>query len=135
MTPEQITLVRDSWEKVLPIKEQAAELFYGRLFEIAPQVQPLFKNASMQAQGAKLMNMIGIAVRGLNNPDSIQKMLTESGRRHVAYGVQDEHYDHVGEALLWTLEKGLGDAFTPIVQDAWVAAYGFMAKTMKSAGH
>jgi hemoglobin-like flavoprotein len=135
MTPEQIKLVQESWKKVLPIKETAAELFYGKLFEIAPQVQPLFKNTTLQKQGAKLMSMINSAVMGLDNPKSIASLLEDSGKRHVGYGVQDRDYEYVGAALLWTLEQGLQDGFTPQVAQAWKEVYAYMASTMKNAAH
>ncbi len=132
LTTEQITLVQDSWDKVVPIQETAAELFYGRLFEIAPEVKPLFKG-DMKSQGRKLMTMLNTAVRSLNNLEKIVPAIQESGRKHVSYGVKDEHYDTVAEALLWTLAKGLGESFTDEVKDAWVAVYMLLAGTMKEA--
>jgi len=132
MTPEQIALVRSSFAKVVPIKETAADLFYGRLFELDPTLKPLFKG-DIKEQGLKLMAMIGTAVGGLDRLDSIVPAVQALGRRHVGYGVTDEHYDTVATALLWTLEKGLGDAFTPDVKMAWTSAYGVLAGTMKEA--
>lgn len=116
MEPEQITLVQESWEKVVPISEKAAELFYGKLFEMDPSVEALFE-IDTEEQGRKLMNTINLAVRGLNKLDALVPVLKELGRRHLNYGVQDEHYDTVGGALLWTLEQGLGDAFTREVKE------------------
>lgn len=135
MTPDQIRLVQQTWQQVLPIKDTAAQLFYTRLFTIAPQVQPLFGKSDMKKQGAKLMSMIDIAVKGLDRPQAITHLLEESGKRHVGYGVQDGHYDFVGAALLWTLEQGLKDGYTPQVADAWKTAYGYMADIMKAAAH
>ncbi len=132
LTKQQITLVQDSWDKVVPIQETAAELFYGQLFTIAPEVKPLFKG-DMKSQGKKLMTMLNTAVRSLNNLEKIVPAVQESGRKHVGYGVKDEHYDKVAEALLWTLGKGLGDAFTDEVKEAWVAVYTLLATTMKQA--
>ncbi len=132
VTEQQIALVQHSWEKVVPISGQAAELFYGRLFELDPNLKPLFKG-DMKEQGAKLMKMINTAVRGLNNLEGIVPAVQDLGRRHVDYGVQDEHYDTVGEALIWTLNKGLGDEFTPETKEAWTNVYGVLAVTMKEA--
>ena len=132
MTPEQRTLVQESFKKVLPIREAAAELFYGRLFEIAPTLKPLFKG-DMKEQGRKLMGMIGTAVAGLDDLGALVPAVQALGVRHKQYGVADKDYDTVAAALLWTLEKGLGDQFTPPVKDAWVAVYGVLAGTMKQA--
>lgn len=132
MTPEQITLVKSSWEMVMPIADKAAELFYGKLFELDPSLKPLFKG-DMAEQGDKLMKMINTAVNGLDHLDQIVPAVQQLGIRHVDYGVKDEHYDTVGAALLWTLETGLADAFTDDVKDAWATVYGILAGTMKSA--
>lgn len=132
MTPEQALLVKTSWEKVVPISETAAELFYGKLFELDPSVKALFKG-DMKEQGAKLMKMINTAVNGLDKLEEIVPAVQQLGVRHVTYGVKDEHYDTVGAALLWTLETGLGDAFTEEVKDAWATVYGVLADTMKAA--
>ncbi len=134
MTPEQVVMVQDSWKQVLPISEKAAELFYGRLFEIAPEVQPYFKG-DMTEQGRKLMAMINTAVNALNELESVVPAIQEMGVRHVAYGVKPEDYDSVGAALIWTLEAGLGDAFTDEVKDAWVKVYTTLADTMKAAAY
>ena len=132
MTPEQITLVTTSWEKVKPISEQAAELFYGKLFELDPSLKSLF-SGDMKEQGRKLMAMINTAVNGLQNLEAIVPAVQDLGRRHVGYGVKDEHYDTVAAALLWTLEQGLGDAFTDDVKQAWTDTYVLLATTMKDA--
>ncbi len=132
MTPEQIELVKTSWAQVVPIADTAAKLFYGKLFELDPALKNLFKG-DMTEQGRKLMRMVGTAVNGLDRLDQIVPAVKDLGVRHVAYGVQDEHYDTVGSALLWTLDQGLGDAFTPDVETAWTTVYGLLADTMKSA--
>lgn len=132
MTPIQVSLIKSSFAKVEPIADTAAELFYGRLFEIDPNLKPLFKG-DMVEQGRKLMRMIGTAVRGLDNLPAIVPAVEDLGRRHVRYGVKDEHYDTVGAALLWTLEKGLGAEFTPDTKTAWATVYGVLASTMKNA--
>ena len=132
MTPEQIELVKSSWAQVAPIADTAAQLFYGRLFELDPSLQPLFKG-DMTEQGRKLMRMVGTAVNGLDRLEQIVPAVKDLGVRHVAYGVRDEHYDTVGSALLWTLDQGLGEAYTEEVETAWATAYGLLADTMKSA--
>ncbi len=132
MDQQSIRLVQQTWKQVDPIRDQAAALFYGRLFELDPSLRPLFKG-DMAEQGRKLMNMLATAAMGLDRLDSIVGEVQALGRRHVAYGVQDAHYDTVGAALLWTLEQGLGDAFTPQVKAAWAEAYTLLADTMKQA--
>lgn len=133
MTPEQISLVQTSWKSVEPIAGDAAALFYGRLFEIAPAVKPLFAKADMAEQGQKLMRMIGMAVASLNRLDEMLPAITALASRHVDYGVKDEDYQPVGAALLWTLEKGLGDAFTPETKEAWTEVYTTLAGAMIAA--
>lgn len=132
MTPEQIALVQDSFSKVEKIADSAAELFYGKLFEIAPDVKPMFKS-DMSDQGKKLMTMIGIAVRGLTNLEKIVPALQQLGKRHVGYGVKEEHFPIVGESLLWTLEQGLGDAWNDELKNAWATTYGLLSVTMIAA--
>ena len=132
MTPQQIAMVQGSWSKVLPIREQAAELFYGRLFEADPALKALFKG-DMKEQGRKLMAMIGTAVNGLSNIDALLPAVRDLGKRHTGYGVKAKDYDTVAGALLWTLEKGLGPAFTPELKQAWVVVYTALATTMQSA--
>lgn len=133
MNNTQITLVEESFAKVAPIAEQAAELFYGRLFEIAPQVKPMFAESDMQVQGQKLMATLSVAVKGLSDLDSIVPIVQKLGVTHIQYGVKDEHFPIVAEALLWTLEKGLADAWTEQVKEAWVAAYTLLSTTMIDA--
>lgn len=132
MTVEEIKLIKDSWAKVVSISEQAAELFYGRLFEVHPEVQPYFKG-DMKEQGRKLMVMIGSAVNSLENLGPMIPLIRESGKRHAGYGVKDEDYDKVADALIWTLEKSLGDDFTREVKNAWVTTYTSLADVMKEA--
>ena len=133
MSPEQVILVQESFKKVKPISEVAAQLFYGRLFEVAPEVKPLFKQADMEEQGRKLMQTLAFVTVSLTQLDTLLPVVEALGKRHVKYGVQDEHYALVGAALLWTLEQGLGDAFTPEVKEAWGVAYTLLAGVMKEA--
>lgn len=132
MTPENIALVRSSWQQVLPIKDTAAQLFYGQLFELDPSLRSLFKG-DMIEQGRKLMAMINTVVVSLDQLGPILGAVEDLGRRHVAYGVTAAHYDTVGSALIWTLGKGLGEHFTPAVQAAWTEAYDTLASAMKQA--
>lgn len=132
MTPQQITLVQTSWQKVVPIKDKAAELFYGKLFELDPSLKPLFKG-DITEQGRKLMAILNTAVNSLNDLPAIVPAVQSMGRRHAGYGVQDAHYDTVAAALLWTLGAGLGDAFTDDVKTAWTETYVTLAGVMKEA--
>lgn len=133
ITLEQKKLVQETWQMVVPIAETAAELFYERLFQIDPELKMLFKHTDMKEQKLKLLQMLGMAVKGLDNLDQLIPAVENLGRRHVGYGVKDSHYDTVGDALLWTLEKGLGEDFTPEVLDAWTQTYITLATVMKSA--
>jgi nitric oxide dioxygenase len=132
MTPEQIRMVQTSFAEVAPIADQAAAMFYSKLFELDPDLRPLFKS-DLGEQGRKLMQMIGVAVNGLTRLDDIVPAVRQLGIRHAGYGVTAEHYDTVATALLWTLAQGLGNGFTPEVRDAWTEAYGLLAGTMKAA--
>ncbi len=130
MNPRQIQLVRDSFALVEPQAVQAGALFYDKLFERDPSIGMLF-SSDMGTQSQRLLEMIGAAIRLLNNPEQLDPVLMALGARHVAYGVQDEHYDTVGGALLDTLAAALGDAFTPELREAWVAFYGRVSRVMR----
>src|ERR687885_2811654 len=132
MTPQQTSLVQESFALVVPIADTAAELFYGCLFELDPSLRRLF-HGDMREQGRRLMQMLTVAVRGLDRLEAIVPAVRALGRRHAAYGVTDEHFDTVGDALLWTLKQGLGPAYTPDVADAWASVYAVLATTMKDA--
>ena len=132
LTHTQKVLVQESFAAVLPIADDAAVLFYRRLFELDPSLERMFRG-DMTEQRRKLMQMLTAAVKGLDRLDKLVPVVEDLGRRHAGYGVADAHYDTVGAALLWTLEKGLGNAFTAEVKDAWVTVYGLLAGTMKNA--
>ena len=132
MTPEQKLLVQSTFGKVLHISDTAADLFYTRLFELDPSLKVLFKG-DLKEQGEKLMTMLGVIVNGLNRVSDLLPVVADLGRRHAKYGVKEKDYDTVGVALLWTLEKGLGDGFTPQTKEAWAMVYGMVASTMKQA--
>jgi hemoglobin-like flavoprotein len=134
MTPNQIKLVQTSFAQVAPIAATAADLFYGRLFEVAPQVRAMFPD-DLSEQKKKLMAMLGTAVAGLSRLETLMPAVQALGRRHAGYGVKAQHYASVGSALLWTLEKGLGEAFTPEVKDAWATAYIVLSTTMMNAAN
>jgi hemoglobin-like flavoprotein len=132
ITRQQKQLLRETFAQVQSHSAIAGLLFYRRLFTLEPSLKPLFRS-DIEAQGRKLFEALEFAIASLESPQTHTAVLETLGRRHVAYGVRDEHYDTVGAALLWTLEQDLGPAFTPEVKAAWVAIYGFMAGTMKRA--
>lgn len=132
MDPKVIELVQGSWRSVEPIAPQAAALFYGKLFEADPALKGLFKG-DMAQQGAKLMQMIGAAVRGLDDVPALLPVLQALGARHQGYGVKSQDYEVVGAALLDTLAQGLGEAFTTEVRQAWTSVYQTMAGVMIQA--
>jgi nitric oxide dioxygenase len=129
MTPDQTKMVQDSFAKVAPISDQAAILFYDRLFEIAPQVKAMFP-ADLTEQRKKLMATLAVVVNGLTNLDTVLPAASALAKRHVGYGARPEHYPVVGAALLWTLEKGLGEAWTPELAEAWTDAYSTLSGYM-----
>jgi hemoglobin-like flavoprotein len=131
LTAEQKRLVRSSWALVAPIQDEAARLFYDRLFEIDPSTRPLFASTDMTEQGKKLMQMINVAVASLERLDAIRSAVKDLGRRHEGYGVREEHYESVGAALLWTLGQGLGEEFTLEVEEAWAETYETLTAIMK----
>jgi len=135
LTLKQKELVQESWELVKPISDTAAELFYGKLFELDPELKPMFANSDMKEQGKKLMQMIGAAVKGLDTLGELVPTVQALGKRHVGYGVKASHYDTVGAALLDTLEKGLGEAFTADTKEAWTITYTTLASVMKEASY
>jgi nitric oxide dioxygenase len=134
MNPEQVKLVQDSFAKVAPISEQAAVLFYDRLFEVAPQVRAMFPD-DMTEQRKKLMGTLAVVVNGLTNLGAVLPAASALAKRHDKYGAKPEHYPVVGGALLWTLEKGLGDGWTPELAEAWTAAYGTLSGFMISEAY
>jgi len=135
MDDVQISLVQESFAKVVPIKDTAAALFYADLFETSPAMEALFEGADMEAQGQKLMATIAVVVDGLVAPDGIIPAAEDLAMRHVEYGVKAEDYDAVGASLLRTLARGLGDDFTPEVEAAWTEAYTILADVMKRAAY
>lgn len=129
MTPKQIAQVQQSFAMVAPVADEAAALFYGRLFEIAPQLRPLFRG-DMAEQRRKLMATLAVVVNGLTRLEAILPAASALARRHVDYGVRPDHYRPVGLALLWTLERSLGSQWTPDLAAAWTAAYTTLSDYM-----
>lgn len=129
MTPVQVTLIQESFAKVVPISAEAAAMFYGRLFDIAPDVKPLFRG-DMREQGRKLMATLAVVVSGLADLGAILPAASALAKRHVAYGVEPRHYEPVGTALMWTLERGLGPHWTPELAEAWGTAYATLSGFM-----
>lgn len=133
MTPQQKRVIRHTWQRVGAIGDVAAGLFYERLFEINPELRTLFVATDMRAQRAKLLQALGMVVASLDRLDALVPVLETLGRRHVDYGVLEEHYRQVGAALLWTLECGLGDDWTAEAEDAWTDAYACVCGIMMGA--
>jgi hemoglobin-like flavoprotein len=133
MSPEQKTLVKNSWQKLAPLADTAASLFYDRLFETDAPIRSLFKATNLTEQRRKLIQALALVVNGLDNLDALVPTIADLGRRHAQYGVTDGQYDTVGAALLWTLEQGLGSGWTPEVKAAWSGAYTLVADVMRGA--
>ena len=133
MSPENKMLVKSTWAMVVPIADAAAALFYERLFALDASLQPMFGNTDMADQRRKLMQALAAVVNSLDNLEALIPILETLGKSHVRYGVTDQHYDTVGAALLWTLEQGLQNAWTPDVATAWTSAYGTVAGVMRGA--
>ncbi|MGI9477939.1 MAG: globin family protein [Hyphomicrobiaceae bacterium] len=131
MTPEDKAIVQHTWAMVVPIADTAANLFYDKLFELDPALEALFAEVDLAAQKKK-PQALATTVASLDALDALVPQLADLGRRHASYGVVDAHYDTVGRALLWTLQTGLGDAWTPATEKAWTAAYTTVAETMKA---
>jgi nitric oxide dioxygenase len=134
MTPQQVNQIQTSFLKVAPIADRAAALFYGRLFETAPETRALFRN-DMDIQGRKLMSALAFIVNSLGDFEAIVPVASDLAKRHVAYGVAPEHYTLVGSALLWTLEQGLADEFTPALRAAWDAGYSALSEVMIASAY
>lgn len=132
MTPEQIRLVRNSFAALAGVKDEVARVFYERLFELEPDLRPLF-SSDPQAQRTKLMAALATVVGALDRLEELLPTVRALGRRHAGYGAQPEHYASVGAALIWTLERTLGPAFTREMRRAWTEAYAWLAWTMVAA--
>jgi nitric oxide dioxygenase len=129
MNSDQVALIRYSFAKIVPIAQQAAALFYGRLFAIAPEVKQLF-HRDMKQQGRELMATLAVVVYGLTDLATILPAASALAKKHVAYGVRAEHYAPVGVALLWMLERQLGAEWTSDLAAAWTNAYTTLSEYM-----
>jgi nitric oxide dioxygenase len=132
MDPVDIALVQGSFRKIAPVADQAAALFYTRLFELDPELRALFRG-DMHVQGCKLMSMLATAVAALDRLDTLIPAVQALGARHSRYGVIEEHYASVGAALIWTLQKALGPEFSPTLRAAWTNIYTTLAQIMIEA--
>jgi hemoglobin-like flavoprotein len=135
MTPEQARLVTTSWSSVASIADSAIEQFYNRLFEIDASARALFRATNMPEQRRKVIEALSVALQSLDDLEALIPTLEELGRRHRRYGVTAAHYDSVGQALLWTLEQGLGAAWTPAMAAAWTELFGQLSSAMKGAAY
>ena len=136
MTSYQISLIKKSWAQVAQIDaETVGSLFYNRLFEIAPEVKPMFSRTSLPEQSKKLLHMLAYIINKLDKLDDILSEVKKLAQRHIHYGVKDEHYTAVGSALLWTLEKGLGDNWIPELESAWIECYTVLSGAMIASSH
>jgi hemoglobin-like flavoprotein len=133
MTPAQKNLVQHTWTLVVPIADTATAMFYDRLFAIDPGSKELFENTDLAEQRLKLLQVLSVAIAGLDDLGRLIPIVEDLGRRHAGYGVRDEHYDSVGAALLWTLQKGLGAAWTAETAAAWAEVYGLLSGVMRRA--
>jgi hemoglobin-like flavoprotein len=133
MTPEQARLITTSWSTVVSVADSAIAQFYNRLFEIDPSARALFRVTDMSEQRRKVIEALSLALQSLNDLKALTPTLEDLGRRHQRYGVTSAHYDSVGQALLWTLEQGLGNAWTPATAAAWTELYGQLSDVMKGA--
>ena len=129
MTPHQITLVQRSFALAVPVADLVADMFYDRLFDLAPELRSMFP-ADLAGQKKKLMAMLATAVVDLGRLDRLVPALQALGGRHAAYGVTPDHFALVGAALLRTLELILGNEFTPEVKNAWIAVYTTLTRVM-----
>lgn len=134
MNPTTIHNVQSTFNIIAPISDNAAALFYNKLFELDPSLKSMFKG-DMADQGKKLMQVLGVAVSSLKNLEAIVPTVQELGRNHVQYGVRPEHYNTVAEAILWMLGQTLGSTFTPEIKQSWTEVYTVLADVMIAAAN
>lgn len=134
LTTHQKSLVQSNFKKVAPIADDAAAIFYAKLFDYDPKLRALFKT-DLKDQGKKLMMTLGVAVKGLDNLDELVPVLQKLARKHIDYGVTVDDYTPVGNALLYTLKKGLGNEFTPECREAWIITFKAIADVMRSSAY
>lgn len=132
MNTKQIELVQQSFAQLAPAADMVATLFYDRFFALSPTARPLFEGG-MEKQKAMFMQTLAVIVVGLGQPEKILPVAKGLAERHVGYGVRPEYFERMGAALIWALERSLGDAYTPEVNDAWFAAYTMLSSAMIEA--
>jgi nitric oxide dioxygenase len=128
LTAAQIELIRDSFHRLEPNVE-VAEMFYDRLFEIAPELRALFRS-DMTGQGMRFMRTLRVIVQKLDDPDALRPDLIKLAQGHAAYGVKPEHFEPMGQALIWTMRKSMGEEFPEGAEIAWEIAYDHLAREM-----
>ncbi len=133
MTSDDVRLVQQSWDKAEFVKDVTAELFFSRLFQLAPELEPLFAADSRERE-RKFTQFVGTTVRGLNRVEALSPAVRELGARHPALAANEEMHANVAAALLWTLHKSLRREFTPEVRGAWINAYSTLSEAMRDAG-
>lgn len=135
MSPEQIKIVKRTWRKLMMVDPiLVADLFYTKLFTEYPKIRGLFPR-DMTAQNKKLTDMLTYIITSIDHVESLQKEITDMAERHVGYKVKTEHYQWVGQALIWTLEKGLAGEWNEEVKAAWLACYNTLASHMLKTVH
>lgn len=131
LSSEDVASVKASWKSLSDLDAVAA-LFYQNLFMIDPSLREYFPE-DMEDQKKKLMTMLNLAVTNLDNLGPLTPAVIELGRRHIDYKIEKKHYQPVGQALLETLEAGLGERFTPALKASWTEVYLTLASTMQQA--
>jgi hemoglobin-like flavoprotein len=130
MTNQQLTLVKQSWTLLREIDPAVlGDVFYGRLFFKYPNLRPLFKGP-MDRQYQKFIDMLSILVARLDRPHAVEQEISQLGQSHAQYGIKPEHYEPVKDALLWTLERGLGNDWNDDVRQGWIACYDKLTGAM-----
>ena len=133
LTPLQINLIKSSFAAVYFNQEKSAKVFYDRLFEIAPQMRPLF-TSDMKVQGKKLMDLLSVLVSATSHQSNFELLVQDTAEKHIGYGATPKYYELVGEALLWMMQEQLRNDFTPAVQEAWTEVYQMIATAMQRVG-
>lgn len=129
MTPDMISTIQNSFDRVFPVKEQFAETFYDKLFEIAPASRQLFPQ-DMVDQRLKLSDTLSYVVRNLTRPEVIEETVVGLARRHARYGAQAEHFAPVGMALIYALQAHSPNGMNSKESEAWLEAYTFISDLM-----
>jgi nitric oxide dioxygenase len=124
-------LVRTSFSLIVPIQDTVVSLFYDRLFDVAPELRPLFPD-DLGGQKRKLIKLLTTCVGRLHDFSALAPGIWQLGARHAGYGAKPQDYATIGETLLWALARGLGVAFEPETRSAWGKVYELLARTMQA---